>query len=259
MKVVKYSIISFLMMICLLPISGQEVTESVNEKDVILKLKDGSQLEGEIIEWKEAEYIIIKTIWSPAMKFEMANVENVVQKSTLNYRSNKIKPYNFIEKGIYFSARAQLITGNDGSRAYHRNGYGLSISGGYRFHRLFGVGVGTGFDQFIWDSGEEMIPIFAEVNGFLTSKLTTPFYNIQAGYSLALEDERYLQVDSEGGWMLYPSIGIRFGQHNVKYTIDMGYKFQKAKYSYQDPWTVTTISDQTLTYKRLCLRFGILL
>lgn len=236
-----------------------QFVETESDKTVILKLKDGSQLEGDIVEWVNEQYIVIKTSWSPNMKFEMTQVESVIQKSTLNYGGKIALPYNFKEKGIYYTAKATFIVGNDGDRAHARNGFGLSLSGGYRFNRLLGVGLGTGFDQFIWDSGEELIPIFAEVNGFLSSKHTTPFYNLQAGYSIALQDERYLQVDSDGGWMLYPSIGIRFGQQNVKYTIDMGYKFQKARYSYQDVWTSTTISDQTLTYKRLSLRFGVIL
>jgi len=55
--------------------------------------------------------------------------------------------------------------------------------------------------------------------------------------------------------MIHPSVGIRLGKKDMKWTFDLGYKFQKANWVY-DNWG--TISDQSILYRRLTLRTGIM-
>jgi hypothetical protein len=227
---------------------------------VILILNNGSRIEGKIIHWELDSYIEIESTWGQKLRFYNNQVKKVIQKSALNsHNTNGLKLYNYKETGFYGSFKGQLITGNDGDRAKSVNGIGFSVSAGYKFHRLLALGGGIGWDQYVWDSGEQLIPVFAELSGYIQPKNASLFYNIQSGYSFAQQDDLYLLTDAKGGFMLYPSVGIRFGDGPMKYTLDVGYKFQDAEFTYSDPWVPDSKSIQDVKFKRLTLRFGILL
>ena len=121
------------------------------------------------------------------------------------------------------------------------------------------IGAGIGYDRYIFNSGEDMIPVFAEFTGYFQPKHASLFYNLQTGYSFASTDDVYLLSEAKGGLMVYPSLGIRFGTGNVKYTLDVGYKFQDAEFTYDEQWSIDQHRVQDVKFKRLTLRFGILL
>lgn len=252
--------IAFSILLCFIwtsQINAQE-NESDLSKEAIVYLKDGSQVEGEILNWMPGYIIEIKTSWSEKVTFRQEDIKKVIQKSTI--KQGFTVPYNFREKGVYYSFKAQMITGNPGSRANDVNGIGISVSAGHRFNRHISIGGGIGYDQYVWNSGEKLIPFFAEVGGFTHQSNNSLMYNLQIGYSLAKEDEDYLLSHAKGGIMIYPAIGIRFGRNeNIKYTFDVGYKFQKAEFHYDDGWDWGRRSEQNILYKRLTLRFGLLL
>lgn len=238
-------------------VSAQDEShENSDPKSVIVYMKSGSSIEGVINDWVIGEYIDIRTAWRESIVLPDASIEKIIQKSTLEIRANHA--YRFKEQGIYYSFKAQLIKGNAGGRANNVYGVGSSVSIGKRYSRWFSVGAGLGFDNFIWNSGENLIPLFLETTSFYGSKNTSLFTNVQAGYSLAFADDTYLISEAKGGLMLYPAVGLRFGRYDTKYTLDLGYKFQKAQFTYRDSWT-SDRHEQRLLYKRLSLRFGILL
>ncbi|MBT8232800.1 MAG: hypothetical protein KJN84_09235 [Bacteroidia bacterium] len=221
-----------------------------------VQLKNGSKVQGEILEWVMDDYILLKMPWGSTLRIESDNIKKVIQSTNLTAPS---PIYNFQETGLYYSAKAGVISGNEGNRAKGVYGFTLSASAGHRFNRFLGVGGGLGFDRYVWASAEDVIPIFAELSGYVSPTNTSLSYNLQVGYGFVGADTDYLLTEAEGGAMIYPSIGIRFGQENTKVTMDLGYKFQWASYNYRDIWTATTRSEQEVLYKRLTLRFGILL
>ncbi len=222
-------------------------------KDIyIIELKGGSVIEAEVNDWVIGDYIDIKTRFKDSLILPVSELVKVVQKSTMRSR------YLYQETGYYATAKAQFISGNDGARARHVNGVGVSFSAGKKWSRYLNLGVGVGYDRFIWESGENLVPIFVEYTAFLIPRNTSLFANVQTGYSLAFEDAEYLQIDAKGGFMLYPSLGLRLGTGETKFLLDVGYKFQNAEFTYRDAWSPTT-REQRLTYKRLTIRFGILI
>lgn len=235
-------------------VAQEEETTKTTEAVVILK--DGTRVKGEIIKWQLDEYITLQMPWGKYMTIKDDKIKSVIQEGT---EVRVVTPYKFMEKGVYFSAKAQVISGNEGNRAHGVYGFGISASAGYRFNRLLGIGGGVGFDKYIWDSGEQLIPIFAEINGFFIPTNTSLFYNFQAGYSFAQKSDEHLLTEANGGVMLYPSLGLRFGKEKTKVLLDVGYKFQYANYTYRDVWTVTSTSEQDLLYKRICFRIGVTL
>lgn len=229
---------------------------AIAENEAVVFLQDGSKIKGKVLDWQLNEFITLEMPWGKNITIHQEQIKNIIQEGTdINYSS----PYNFNERGIYYGAKAQVIAGNEGERANGVFGFGFSASVGYRFNRLLGIGGGVGYDKYIWDSGEELFPIFAEIQGFVTPTNTSLFYNLQVGYSIAQTNNQYLLTHAKGGMMVYPSVGIRFGREATKMTLDVGYKFQNASFTYRDIWTATTSSEQDVLFKRLCFRIGVTL
>lgn len=231
-----------------------ETSTEIDKKEVIVELQNGTTIEGHVNEWKIGEFLDLKTAWVGSMTIPSASIKKVTQKSTLEPVSLSL--YNFKETGKYFTTKVQVITGNDGNRSNGKHGLGLSISGGKRFHRLASLGFGMGYDVLISDTGERVLPLFLEYSSYFTPKNVSTFFNIQAGYSLAFKDTERRIIDAKGGFMVYPSFGLRFGEDETKCTVDIGYKFQRAEFTYVNgsDW-----HEQRLVYRRLTLRFGILI
>lgn len=251
--------ISIILAALVLIIVGTNAQDQVTQTDpavVIVELKNGSIIEGKVNSWEIGKYIDLKTEWNESMVLPSEAILKVQHKSALEFQ--KYHNYNFRENGVYYTGKFQLIVANNGERANKVNGLGLSFSSGYRFSRLVGVGAGIGYDRFIWNTAENFVPIFAEFSSFFIPKNTSLFANVQAGYSIAIKDEDFSLTEARGGLMFYPAIGLRLGGLENKFTVDVGYKFQRAKLTYSSPWT-RSISEQRLTYKRLTVRIGILM
>jgi len=256
MRTIQIILLTAALILTTIGINAQEQQSKATDRDVIVELITGTVIEGSINEWVMGEYIDLHTAWVENLVIPSSAIKKVIQKSTMAV--TRQQSYHFKDKGIYYSAKLQFIAGNEGQRAKSVNGLGMSFSAGHRYNRLIGVGAGIGYDRFIWNSGENFVPLFAEITSFFTPKNTSLFANIQAGYSFAFEDEEYLLTKAKGGFMVYPALGLTFGRYENKFTVDLGYKIQKAELTYRDSWSPAS-SEQRLTYRRLTFRIGILL
>lgn len=242
----------------LFPVCALLSQESTTEDLMVVYLKDGSKLEGYIQKWDFETKLYLKTQSGSIYEFPADKIDKVVQRSLIEIESAQ-SSYTFQETGKYFHWRGQGLIGNEGQRANDTPGYGFSFLAGYRLNRFMGAGIGIGYDKFIDDSGEELIPIFAEFSGYAIPQNTSFSYSLGLGYSLARTNNDFGIIDSKGGVLVYPAVGVRFGKGTLKYTMDIGYKFQKASFTYLNQWDGRTRSEQRLLYKRLTLRFGILI
>lgn len=234
---------------------GQEEGSIKDDKKAIVYLKGGTQLEVNIIEWDREKGITATTLWGQEMFFPIDKILKVKSYSA----ETKWNQYKFREEGIYYALFGGLITSNPGERLNEYNGYTFSFSSGYRFNRLLSIGLGTGIDQYAHRSGERVQPIFIDLRSFLFAKNTTFVANLQTGYSLAFNNENKGIVDAKGGFMFYPNIGLSFGDSETKYSFDIGYKFQRATWTYASQWDVRNRTEYRMNYQRLVVRFGIVL
>ena len=238
-------------------INGQvEEDKSKIEKQAVVYLKGGTQLEVTILDWDLEKGITAKTLWGQEIFFPNDKVLKVKS------YSNKARwnPYRFRKKGIYYALYGGFITSNHGQRLNGTNGYTFSFSSGYRFNRFLSIGLGTGIDQYAHRSGEKVHPIFLDLRSFLTAHNTTFVFNLQTGYSFAFNDENKNIIDSDGGFMFYPNIGLSFGEGETKYSFDVGYKFQKANWTYSNSrWDARNQTDYRMNYKRFVIRLGFVL
>jgi len=250
-QLISYLIIVFGVMNCI----TVHAQDNHKEKELmIVYLKDGSTIKGTIIDWNYEEALQLRTTDGLELTFPAKAIDKVTQASLYKVTV----PYNFKENGLYYAVRGQYIVGNDGRRAKEQGGYGFSALVGHRFNRLLGIGIGTGYDLFIDNTGERLMPIFTEVSGYLLPKNSSFSYSLAVGYSFAFTDADYNLNEAKGGLLIYPAVGLRFGTGEMKYTVDLGYKFQNAIFTYTNPWDGTSRDRHDILYKRLTLRMGIL-
>jgi len=247
-------ILAFLILVGFQSIA-QNVELPKDEKQAIVYLKGGTQLEVTIIEWDLEKGVTAITLWGQEIFFSN---ERIVKVKSYSNNANW-NPYKFREKGVYYALYAGLITSNHGGRLNESNGYTISFSSGYRFNRFFSVGLGTGIDQYAHQSGERVHPIFVDLRSFLFANNTTIVVNLQAGYSLAFNNENKGIVDSQGGFMFYPNIGLSFGGSETKYSFDIGYKFQQADWTYGNQRDLRNRTEYRMNYQRFVMRFGFVL
>jgi len=248
-----------------------------------ITLKDGSVFEGVIKKYVEGEKLILqlspninKTIKDKHIRKIVASNKSGKPEETSTYGSkNEVSSTGFAYNNkLYFEANYAMLIAKS---AYFTNanlenkvneidrGMGIQLVGGYQFNRWIGAGVGVGADYYYLDSGETILPVFADLRGHLTKNVVSLIYKAQAGYGFALKDDEQNMIEATGGVMLYPALGLHFRtKSNVNFSLDFGYKYQKAKYGYNvnnvPQWwnmaNVRVVND--LEYNRFAVRAGVI-
>ena len=117
------------------------------------------------------------------------------------------------------------------------------------------MGVGVGISGLSLQAGENFVPVFGEIRGYLTKKRVAPYYVLGAGYGFALKNENQSIVKGEGGLLIQPTFGIRIGASSkANILIDAGYKFQKAVFTREFFNGDQEIKE--ISYRRFTFRFG---
>lgn len=248
MKYIKYLLlfIFFFASANVYEILGQDVADN----KVIVILENGSRFEANLVEWDQENNVIRLEAFGSIVEFSNDEVKSIVQKNL-----TKIEPYTFKEEGNYYQLRVNLISGNPGNRSNFQPGIGVSLSAGKRFNRLLSLGAGVSFDEYIVGTSENILSTFGEISGYLNPHNLSLSYSLAAGYGFAFKDEEANLTSAKGGMMVYPALGLRWGKNHLKWTFDVGYKFQDANWVYEN-WG--TISDQNILYRRLTLRTGVM-
>lgn len=223
----------------------------------IVTLKDGTELRGEVLKYLNDGKVLKLKLQNGKKVFvhetEVEKVEQSAQNTTILYKSRSL--FEVDKKGIYGTAKVGMLAG---TATWGRGGQvGLSVSSsiGYRFNEYIAVGIGVGADEYnVWYN-DVVFPVFTEVWGFIAdqSKLDW-YYKLSGGYGYVPRNQNNGRAN--GGIMLHPSIGFRFGKSpNIGYTVDLGIRFQNAEYL-TNSWGGRT--DENVRYQRYALRFGIL-
>lgn len=247
----KHNKIIILLLLVFAFANGSEIIgQEKQDGEVVIFLENGSQFQAKIVEWDPAKDVVKVEAFGNIIEFRNSDIKKIVQ-SDLQFG----QLYNFKEEGLFFHFRANLISGNSGSRSSLEPGIGISAAAGKRFNRKLSIALGISFDEYINRTSENILATFGEVSGYVSPDNLSLSYSLAAGYGFAFKDEEIGLMDAKGGWMIYPAVGFRWGKNHLKWTLDFGYKFQKANWVYEN-WD--TISDQRILYRRLTIRTGVM-
>lgn len=231
----------------------------------IVHLKDGSILRGQLLEYQPGGRLRLK-LSTTEVTLDDSEVLKIVQepvsRQQLRYlRRQYNQVYRFPEKGIYIHTGFGYLPEAGENNA--ETGLNFQAAVGYQIQRWLGLGVGVGIDDYnVYEFGGSFVPLFVEARGYFTSTLRSPYWILAVGHGIALgsndDDIWGWEQSREGGRMIYPAIGCRFsGKKSGNLMIDIGYKFQRARYEQMSTFSNEVIT-QSLIYRRFTLRIGMI-
>lgn len=226
--------------------------EAPQEHFDVVYLKDGSKFYGQIISYDEQ--LKFKILGGAIIEVSTEKVRKIVQETKL-VKLKEAKIYNFKENGLYQSISIGAMP--ESSSRTKDLGYNLHTSLGYQMHRLFGLGIGIGIDNYAPGGWEKIYPVYLESRGYLNKKNTSLYYNMSAGYGFTFKNEEFNVIEALGGMYLNPNIGVRLGgSDQANFYMEAGVKLQKAKFRIDRRWDLIR---QDVRYQRFSFKIGLLL
>ncbi|MDP3180543.1 MAG: hypothetical protein Q8M67_01870, partial [Bacteroidota bacterium] len=164
----------------------------------------------------------------------------------------------------FFDTSFGVLLGNSGNN--QSAPFSFTSSMNYQILDRLYVGAGLGAEFF----DESYMPVFGQVHYKFRDTKFTPFFNLQAGYELALEDgnrQHYVnysssssyiyypqtneKLNAEGGFLINPSVGFeRFTSDNFGWFFSFGYRHHQLNYSGEKGYKLET------NFSRLSLKIG---
>lgn len=192
-----------------------------------IKLNDGSEFTATIIENQPGKFIKIKFASDQYATIDYAQI-TLIRNKNYNYHSRFELP-----RGLYVEAAYAFMFGKSGEYGDPRIGMSLGATLNYRFNPYLAVGAGADVNTLFVNSNYLLIPVYARVSGSLATKLVSPYYMLDIGWSSASTGDM-LESDYEimGGAMVRPEVGVRIN----KVRIGLGYQIQKLHTSYTNDW-----------------------
>jgi len=236
------------------------------QQDAIF-LKDGSIINGKIIEIKANESITIINNCGDTWVIKQENIDRV-EKKEITTKYQKIKdttlvPKSFKYAGFYSGIQLSLLKGTMEDTPLPE--LGLLFTSGYQFRWGLNAGVGIGFDLM----DEPYMPLVLDLKYVFRDTRVSPYFYINGGYTIALQDpddNGYVYYDhissfypyyerditAHGGYVINPGVGFKVNINGKNaFLFNLGYKYMEVQQTYKD-WNNQEI-DRTLKYNRLVL------
>ena len=204
---------------------------------VVVKLKGGSVLHGQLVSYQPEVGILVRINGSDILIAEDKIQKFVTKESSSANTFSRLKT-----KKIYYRTSLATLSNEDGA------GMCLNISALYQFNNYISAGVGMGIDNYYFNEPHNMYPVFAEIKTYLVDRKSSPFVSLKTGYSFNTPHEESGQLIARGGLLINPTFGYRFGTRGIMFDIYGGYRFQEAYYE-KINWN--GLSQQEILWKRI--------
>lgn len=217
-------------------------------------IKEGSIYVGQILQYSDSSLNILLRE-GILLSIPLSTIKKIIQLEDYP-KIQQVAPYLFKEKGWY---QINYLSAFGGSNEYNEVavGAGFNTLFGYMYSRYFGIGIGLGMNHYAQDIPINFFPIYSEIRSYFYGKQTAYYGTMAAGYGFASTSNKNNLYDLNGGLMLHPALGIRFGgKKHFNVCLDVGLQMQKTNYKVTYPWS--EIKDQYFyNYKRFIFRIGI--
>jgi hypothetical protein len=233
--------VTFIIIISTIPAAAQKKDKS---EDVVY-LKNGSIIRGTIVENQPGVLLRIRTEGKSEWVFKYEEIEKIT-KEEISAPKKEVFTKN---KGIYGLFQAGLLMGDGGYNSIVVD-MNTNLAIGYKFHRLLGVGGAAGIDII---HNIAFIPLTIDLRGNVLDNAVTPYYALQTGFSMPLNDDIESKKMS-GGFIANPAIGLQISlSKDVAMLLEAGFRYQQYYVTGQN-WRGEY--DQTITINRYNFRFG---
>jgi len=227
-----------------------------SKKDLVY-LKSGGIIQGQLI-LKDLEKVKINSAGNQWV-FDAADVDSVSKYSKPVHEAS-------LKQNYFFDTSMGVLIGNSGNG--QKAPFSFMTSFNYRVIDKLYLGAGLGTEFF----DESYMPVFGQFQYRFRDTKFTPFFNLQVGYQIAIEDgnrENYInyyspssssyypypqtsgKLNAEGGLLLNPSFGFqRYTSENFGWFLSFGYRHHQLNYSGDNGYKLET------NFSRLSLKIG---
>lgn len=210
-------------------------------------LRDGSVLKGKVQSWDMTPNGVLNLVLFDGRELTISS--DVVKKVKSRGINGVLaqEDESALEPGIVHRAGLGLSAGPV-------FGYSATYAIGYRHAHYLMTGTGIGLNNFSTGSGRLIIPVFAELSGFMKPRGFSPYYSVKVGYGFAtVSDDWGWLNNAKGGLMFNPELGLRLRDGmSSDFILGLGLQIQKAQYQRVDLGEVSYSED--ITFKRIELK-----
>jgi len=225
------------------------------KKDMVY-LKSGAVIKGQLIT-HDAEKVKINSAGNEWV-FNVSEVDSVSRfKKPVSESANKMD--------YFFDTSMGVLIGNSGNNQSAPFSFMSAVNFKIFDKWYAGAGLGTEFLD------ESYMPTYVQIQYKFRDAKFTPFFNLQVGYQIALEDgnkqnynnysssssiyypypQNTGKLNAEGGFLINPSIGFqRFTSDNFGWFFAFGYRHHQLNYSGDNGYKLET------NFSRLSLKIG---
>jgi hypothetical protein len=239
--------VSFLMMFFLLSVS---VYSQKNMDDVVY-LKNGSRIQGIILQLYPDSIVQIKQMGGSVWIFSMKEVSMIAKEDRTRHKA-------VIADGIgyQFGMDAGFLIGSGNSENVAP--IGVHMLNSYRIIPSVAAGIGAGLEFF----RTTQIPLYLDVRYYYNRKFYAPYLFVQGGAMLPLGKEinyaEGLTYKGKTGYMINSGIGFLFPMSEKSaFSLSFSYRFQELLYERKNYSLTEYIRVEQMN--RFNLRFGFLL
>lgn len=228
-------------------------------KKAVVYLKSGAVIKGKLL-INDDQRVKINSAGNEWV-FKASEVDSVIANAKTTRERGVALDY-------FFDTSMGVLLGNSGNNQSAPFSFTSSLN--YKVIDKLYLGAGLGAEFF----DESYMPVFGQLQYKFRDTKFTPFFNLQAGYEIALEDgnrqhyndlyystsSAYVyypnpniseRLNAEGGLMINPSIGFqRFSSDNFGWFFSFGYRYHQLNYAGDKGYKLET------NFSRLSLKIG---
>lgn len=261
----------FLFLLCCICSVATSLIGQNNKYVDIVVAKDGKTYEGKIIRYEAGEFLTIlladeKEITLGFNEIRRISYETIKdkQKRERSTGMGEAAPFTPSTKawrhfiGLTITAgrerlQDQVFGGNPTNSIV---GYAIQYQLSRRLSPWLFAGAGLGYSSYNQDRGERTIEGTALARVLFSQSRIGAFGQMEVGYAKPIRTAGFEFEDIEGGVLLYPSVGVRFGgTDQPEFTMDVGYRFLNTTYAIE---SFQGREVRNNAYRRLSLRLGML-
>ncbi|GJM29758.1 MAG: hypothetical protein DHS20C17_23930 [Cyclobacteriaceae bacterium] len=171
-------------------------------------------------------------------------------------KTGKFNPKLYLDRreGPYYELSTGVLVGKGHHSFENEASFSASFTGGYRFKRMLGIGLGVGVNYY---TDQRHVPLYLDLQGDWLEGRITPFHQLNVGWSFASDRDHVVQVDQlDGGFYLSPSVGVRWHLATYSWHFKVSYVRQEATRHFE-PVDLGNGSSLTSVEERTLQRVGI--
>lgn len=246
----------FLLVVCFM-------FSAVAQEKGYIYLKDGTILKGKFQYSSDFNKLIIESAGNIRV-FNTAEIDSV---SSIPSRRKPDVEEVFSVQQLFFRTGIGLLAGNSENSQPAPLSFIGSVN--YPLQSKTLVGAGTGIEFF----KESYLPLYLNVEYWLRVASSTPYFFVQTGYQIPLEDSRAVyydvypmwssiwpgpdypnqNLDARGGVLFNPGVGyMRMLREDLGISVAFGYRYHRLRYTGEKDY------ELHIDYNRLSIRVGII-